>query len=156
MTETAKSYPLGLGNGSLFEFSDGTVAYRESGKIIPAFRVSIRDVTGLSMRRAKKDERENGLGIFTFGGLRSLQQVLAFRGSGTTIAEVVVSVDAARQIETWFRAHPLFGAGPAPRSADPVGRSSSLSDELRELAGLRDAGILSPEEFERAKNHLLG
>jgi hypothetical protein len=33
--------------------------------------------------------------------------------------------------------------------------SSNVSGELRELAGLRDSGVLSPAEYEQAKNKVL-
>ena len=42
---------------------------------------------------------------------------------------------------------------PAPAMATPIG---SVADELQKLAGFRDAGVLSPEEFEAQKAKLLG
>ena len=42
---------------------------------------------------------------------------------------------------------------PAPAAAAPGG--SSLVDQLTQLAQLRDAGVLTPDEFESAKAKLL-
>ena len=39
---------LGIGNGSLLEYPDGSVEYRQTGKVLSAFRVGVRDVTGFS------------------------------------------------------------------------------------------------------------
>jgi predicted Zn-dependent peptidase len=39
---------------------------------------------------------------------------------------------------------------------DAKSSAGALSSELRELAGLRDEGVLSEEEFDAAKRKLLG
>jgi hypothetical protein len=38
----------------------------------------------------------------------------------------------------------------------PASHAASTADELTKLAGLRDAGVLTPEEFEAQKAKLLG
>ncbi|THA32153.1 DUF4429 domain-containing protein [Streptomyces sp. A1277] len=40
--------------------------------------------------------------------------------------------------------------------AAPAATSSSVADELTKLAGLREAGILTPEEFDAQKSRILG
>jgi Short C-terminal domain/Domain of unknwon function (DUF3824) len=47
---------------------------------------------------------------------------------------------------------PPAAAPPAPMSA---GGPTNLADELTKLKGLADAGVLTPEEFEAAKQKLL-
>jgi Short C-terminal domain/Phospholipase_D-nuclease N-terminal len=42
------------------------------------------------------------------------------------------------------------------QEAAGTGGGSSVASELRELAGLRDSGVLSPEEYEQAKTKVLG
>ena len=44
---------------------------------------------------------------------------------------------------------------PAPVAAAPSGNGKSLTDELRDLAELRDAGILDEDEFKSAKQRLI-
>ena len=44
---------------------------------------------------------------------------------------------------------------PQPNPSTPIPRSS-VADELKKLAELRDSGVLSEEEFERAKRRQLG
>jgi hypothetical protein len=84
-----------------------------------------------------------------------MQQVLTVQGSGTTLAEVAVNYRTAQKIEQWFRAHASFGdSAPAPTAS--AGLGVSVADELAKLMLLRDAGVLSPEEFDAQKARLLG
>ncbi|WP_156150453.1 SHOCT domain-containing protein [Gordonia sihwensis] len=92
-------------------------------------------------------------------GASGMQQVFVVQGSGTTLAEVAVNYGAADKIEQALRAHPMFGTKtsrpePVPTAA-PSSPSTSWVDELAKLAALRDAGALTTEEFETAKNKLL-
>lgn len=96
------SHGLGFGHGSLIEYPDGTVEYRRTGTILPAFRVRVADVIGFSVRRATRDDKQRLEATF-------LQQVLTVQGSGTTLAEVAINHGTAEKIEGWFRAHPEFG-----------------------------------------------
>ncbi len=142
------SHGLGMGKGSLIEHDDGTVEYRQTGKLIPAFRVRVRDVSGFSIRKATRDDKKRLNAL-------SMQEVLTIQGSGTMLAEVAVNRGTGEKIEEWFRAHADFGAGARPR-ASPSAGTVSVADELAKLAQLRDAGILSPDEFEAQKAKLLG
>jgi transposase-like protein len=148
MADKPVSHGLGFGSGSLIEHPDGSVEYRPTGKLMPAFRVVIRDIAGFSVRRVTRDDKKRL-------DASSLQQILTIQGSGTTLAEVAVSYGTAEKIEQWFRAHPHFGKS-ALTSAAPGGPGFSTADELAKLAQLRDAGVLSAEEFAAQKAKLLG
>jgi hypothetical protein len=143
------SHGLGFGNGSLTEHPDGTVEYRPSGKLLPAFRVRVADIAGFSVRKVTRDDKKRL-------DASSLQQVLTIQGSGTTLAEVPVNHGSAKKIEDWFRAHPNFGGAvriPVQAAGEPL---FSVADELIKLAHLRDAGVLTPEQFEEQKLRLIG
>lgn len=153
MSDKPISHGLGFGNGSLIEHPDGTVEYRQTGKLLSAFSVRVRDVTGFSVRKVTRDDKKR---LKASG----LQQVLTVQGSGTTLAEVAINHGTAQKIEAWFRAHRDFGSGAqsqapvAQQGSQPVA-PSSVADELMKLAQLRDAGVLTPDEFEAQKSKLL-
>src|SRR5258708_2009231 len=119
--------------------------------MLPAFKVNIEDVSGFSVRKATRQDRKNGAS--------ALQQVFVLQGSGTELAACPVNYGTAEKIEAWIRAHPSF-RGNVPQNApaaDLQGAAPvSIADELTKLAQLRDAGVLSPEDFDQAKAKLLG
>lgn len=153
MPDSPISHGLGVGHGSLIEYPDGSVEYRATGKFLPAFRVRVRDVVGFSVRKVTRDDKKQLKAS-------SLQQVLSVQGSGTTLAEVAINHGTAQKIEDWFRVHQDFDG--RPRSQAPASQSpqpivaGSIADELMKLAQLRDAGVLTPAEFETQKGRLLG
>lgn len=55
-----------------------------------------------------------------------------------------------------FRAFTQRGGGGAAGAQADGGASGSHADDLQKLADLRDRGVLSDEEFERAKAKVLG
>lgn len=150
-----KKHGLGVGNGKLIEYEDGTVGYIQTGQFTQAFRVKIADVTGFSVVKAGK----------------ILTREVNVLGNGTLLGTAEVNHGTAELIEKWFRAHPDFGrdtsaevlnqVAPPPtiaRSADPPAAAPSsalVADELRKLADLRSEGILSDEEFNAQKQRLL-
>ena len=146
-----QSHGLGLGNGSIIDYGGGIIEYRQTGKLLPAFKVNIADATGFSVRKATRQDRKNGAS--------ALQQMFVLQGSGTELAACPVNHGTAQKIEAWIRAHPSF-RGNVPQNAPvaaPQGQAPvSIADELTKLIQLRDAGMLSPEEFGRAKAKLLG
>lgn len=148
LADRGTSHGLGFGSGSLIEHEDGSVEYRQTGKLIPAFTVQMRDVVGFSARKATRDDKKRL-------GASSLQQVLTVQGSGTTLAEVAVNHGTATKIEEWFRARPEFGA-PKQAVASPSATGVSVADELAKLLQLRDVGVLTQDEFEVQKARLLG
>lgn len=123
--------------------------YASNGKVLPAFKLRVRDVVGFSVRKATRDDKKRLKAS-------SLQEVLTVRGSGTTLAEVAVNYGTAQKIEDWFRAHMEFGQGAlgqAPQAVTQVA-SVSIADELMKLAQLRDAGVISADEFDAQKSKL--
>ncbi|MER7272152.1 SHOCT domain-containing protein [Micromonospora carbonacea] len=148
MIEKPVSHGLGFGSGSIIEFPDGSVEYRPTGKLLPAFRVMIRDISGFSVRKVTRDDKKRLKAS-------SMQQILTLQGSGTTLAEVPVNYGTAEKIEQWLRSHPDFRRPiqPSAASAQP---GISVADELTKLVQLRDAGVLSPDEFVAQKKRLLG
>ena len=146
-----QSHGLGFGNGSIIDYGDGIIEYRQTGKLLPAFKINIADITGFSVRKATKQDRKNGAS--------SLQQVFVLQGSGTELAACPVNYGTAQKIEAWIRAHPSF-RGNVPQNA-PVAAAQGaapvdIADQLAKLVQLRDAGVLSPEDFDKAKAKLLG
>jgi hypothetical protein len=124
------SHGLGFGHGSLIEYSDGTVEYRRTGTIMPAFKVRVVDVIGFSVRRATRDDKQRLEATF-------LQQVLTVQGSGTTLAEVAINLGTAEKIEEWFRAHPEFGrVMSSPARPAPVVRFIDAAADARRVIEL--------------------
>jgi hypothetical protein len=119
--------------------------------LLPAFKVNIADVTGFSVRKATKQDKKNGA--------TALQQVFVLQGSGTELATCPVNYGTAQKIEAWIRAHPSF-RGNVPQNAPVVAPQGTIqvdiADQLTRLVQLRDAGVLSPEEFDKAKAKLIG
>ena len=145
--EVGNSIGLGVGNGSVIDYGD-SIEYRQTGKLIPAFRVNVADIVGFSVRKATRDDKKRL-------GASMLQQVFVVQGSGTTLAEAAVNQGTAEKIEQVLRAHPKF-ANNARQAAPVPTPAASWVDELAKLAALREAGALTPEEFETAKRKLLG
>ena len=138
-------HKLGVGNGSIVDNGDGTASYRATGTLTQAFRVNIADITGFAVRKDGK--------VF--------ERTFVVLGHGTELASVSVNHGTSEKIEAWFRGHPLFrgnvpqGTPNMPLSPKAGKAAGTLADELIKLARLRDAGVLSQQEFERAKAKLL-
>ena len=148
--EAGNSIGLGFGNGSVIDYGD-SVEYRQTGKLIPAFRVTVADITGFSVRKVTRDDKKRL-------DASALQQVFVVQGSGTTLAEVAVNHGTAAKIEQVLRAHPRFGTNvhqSTPGASSTATPTTSWVDELAKLAALRDTGVLTSEEFEIAKRKLI-
>ena len=141
------THGFGLGNGGISDLGDGVVEYRATGKIFPAFRVNVADVTGFAVRRPGRADKSLGAS--------GMQQIFSIIGGGTELAACAVNYGTSAKIEAWIRAQPLFGKNVAPASATPPASQGTLSEELTKLAGLRDSGVLTPDEFNQAKAKLL-
>lgn len=149
--DAGSSIGLGVGHGSLIDYGD-SVEYRQTGKLLPAFRVTVADVVGFSVRKVTRDDRKRLKAS-------ALQQVLVVQGSGTTLAEAAVNHGTAGRIEQAIRAHPAFGGNIAASptfSGAAADTPKSWVDDLAQLATLRDTGALTAEEFETAKRKLMG
>ena len=146
-----ESHGLGLGNGSIIDLGGGIIEYRQTGKLLSAFKVNIADITGFSVRKATRQDKRNGAS--------ALQQVFVVQGSGTELAACPVNYGTAQKIEAWIRQHPAF-RGNEPRNPSVTASQGTarvdIADQLSKLAELRSAGVLSQEEFDRAKAKLLG
>lgn len=146
-----ESHGLGFGNGSIIDLGGGIIEYRQTGKLLPAFKVNIADITGFSVRKATRQDKKNGAS--------ALQQVFVVQGGGTELAACPVNHGTAQKIEAWIRQHPAFRGNAsqnAPGSASQGAGQVDIADQLSKLAHLRSAGVLSQEEFDRAKAKLLG
>jgi len=146
-----ESHGLGFGNGSIIDLGGGIIEYRQTGKLLSAFKVNIADITGFSVRKATRQDKRNGAS--------ALQQVFVVQGSGTELAACPVNYGTAQKIEAWIRQHPAF-RGNVPQNAAAAAPQGTgrvdIADQLAKLAQLRSAGVLSQEEFDRAKTKLLG
>jgi hypothetical protein len=138
-----KRHGLGLGNGKIVEFDDGSAGYIKTGGLAQAFRVQIGDVTGFSVTKSPK----------------LLERQLNVLGNGTLLASVSVNHGTSERIERWFRSHPLFATRATPIAmAEPASTPPDglIADELRKLGDLKADGLLTEEEFLAQKQRLLG
>ena len=136
---------LGVGAGSMIDNRDGTISYRATGNLTQAFRVNIADVTGFAVRKGNK----------------MLERTFVVLGHGTELAEVSVAHGVSEKIEQWIREHPDFRgnvpqASTTAESAAAPRSALSVADELAKLAELRNAGVLTDDEFAAQKAKLLG
>lgn len=85
--------------------------------------------------------------IHTGGAARVIEQVV--KGEAESVAAVI-----RERVEAAIRSYQYPPAShiAAPSESKPL----SVAAELRELAELRDQGILTPEEFDAQKARLLG
>jgi len=119
---------LGVGHGKIRDNGDGTASYFKPFDYVQSFHVRISDVTGFAV--------SNG-------------RMFRILGHGAELASTMTTTNAAIRLEAWFRAHPDFGRSAAPETApaSPQLEGRLIADELTKLAGLRDAGVLTPDEF---------
>src|SRR3954468_19744045 len=89
---TGQSHGLGFGSGSGSDHGGGIIEYRQTGKLLRAFKVNIADITGFSVGKATKQDKKSG-------GASALQQVFVLQGSGTEIGSCAVNYGTAEKIE---------------------------------------------------------
>ena len=143
-----ESHGLGVGRGSIIDLNNGQIEYRQTGKIMPAFRVTVSDITGFATRKPSTTDKRDGAS--------GAQQIFVILGGGTELASCAVNYGTAPKIEAWISAHPLFKQNaPESAAAAPVSSGGGLAEQLSKLAELRDAGVLSADEFDQAKAKLL-
>jgi hypothetical protein len=88
------------------------------------------------------------------GLLRGIARTAAIAGTATAVSNRV----SRRQGERWAQQEEQrYAQEPAPAPAQPAAPSeSSTIDQLKELAALKEQGILTEEEFAAQKAKLLG
>jgi hypothetical protein len=82
------------------------------------------------------------------GLVRGVARTAAVAGTATAVSNRV----SRRQAERWAAQEP---APQAPAAAEPQPAAAPI-EQLKELAGLRDSGVLTEEEFAAQKAKLLG
>jgi putative oligomerization/nucleic acid binding protein len=120
--------------------------YRQTGKLLSAFKVNVADVTGFSVREVTRQDKKNGAG--------ALQQMLILQGSGQSLRPARSTTELRRRSRRGSERIRLF-LGTSPQNAAGAAPPVSIADELVKLAQLRDSGVLSPDEFAQAKAKLL-
>lgn len=137
------THGLGIGAGSMIDNGDGTISYRATGKLTQAFRINIGDITGFAVRKDGK----------------LLERTFVVLGNGTELGAVSVNHGTAEKIEEWIRQQPDFRGNTQQVSVSPAATPAPspalIADELLKLAQLRDAGVLTQDEFLAQKARLL-
>jgi hypothetical protein len=114
---------------------------------VPLFSVTTQSGTQeLVLKGSKKDAHEPALALFNH-----------LREKLSQLASVPISETHNKGImkEVWsFYAPPQLAVMGTRTQGSRI--SESIPDQIRKLAELRDAGILTPEEFEKKKTELLG
>ena len=142
------AHGLGVGRGSLYEYSDGTVAYRPTGSLLPAFRVRIADVAGFSTRHATPADRRQLKA-------NNLQQVLTVHGLGGLLAEAAVNYGTAELIQSWFWQKQTQARSQPQLPLHTLNVSDSAADEIAKLKALVDGGAITYREFKKRKKAIL-
>jgi Short C-terminal domain len=88
------------------------------------------------------------------GLLRGIARTAVIAGTATSVSNRV----SRRQGERWARQaqpEPDYEAAP-PEAPAPAGPSSDAIQKLKDLAALKDQGVLTEEEFATQKARILG
>jgi hypothetical protein len=87
------------------------------------------------------------------GLLRGMARTAVVAGTATAVSNRV----SRRQAQRWGaqEAYPEERYAPPPPPAEPAGGGQSRVDALKELAALKDQGVLTEEEFAAEKARIL-
>jgi hypothetical protein len=87
------------------------------------------------------------------GLLRGMARTAVVAGTATAVSNRV----SRRQAQRWGaqEAYPEEQYAPPPPPAEPTGGGQSRVEALKELASLKDQGVLSEEEFAAEKARVL-
>ena len=87
------------------------------------------------------------------GLLRGIVRTAAISGTATAVSNRV----SRRQAERWAQqdAQPAYGYAEPPPPPPPAAPASDLISQLKELAALREQGILTDAEFAEQKSRIL-
>ena len=90
------------------------------------------------------------------GLLRGIARTAVVAGTATAVSNRV----SRRQGERWARQgyydEPEPQPAPAPAAAAPAAPAADPIEQLKELAQLKEQGVLTPEEFAVQKSRILG
>ena len=91
------------------------------------------------------------------GLLRGMARTAVVAGTATAVSNRV----SRRQAERWAAQDPYYQQqyaepAPAPAAPEPQAAGASRVDQLKELAALKEQGVLSDEEFAAEKARILG
>jgi hypothetical protein len=89
------------------------------------------------------------------GLLRGMARTAVIAGTATAVSNNVSRRQAGRWAEQDQQAYQEEQAAPPPPAPAPPAEPD-LATELKKLADLRDAGILTDEEFQAKKTQMLG
>lgn len=114
--------------------------------------IPIKNITSIQF---KKPGFTNGYIEFTFSGGKET------KGKGTfgAVENENAMVFTSKHLKDFIKAKELIEQYRAELEAAPTkeqNATASVAEQIRELAKLRDEGILSDDEFEAAKKKLLG
>jgi hypothetical protein len=90
------------------------------------------------------------------GLLRGMARTAVVAGTATAVSNRV----SRRQAERWAAqeappAYPPQGYAPAPEAPAPAGGGESRVEKLKDLAALKEQGVLTDEEFAAEKARIL-
>ncbi len=86
------------------------------------------------------------------GLLRGIARTTVIAGTATAVSNGV----SRRQQERWARQGPAEPEAYAPPPAEPAAAAPDLVTQLKELAALKEQGVLTDAEFATQKARLLG
>ena len=86
------------------------------------------------------------------GLLRGVARTAAIAGTATAVSNRV----SRRQANRWAQQEPEPTYAEPPPAAAPAAPAADPIEQLKQLAELRDQGILTEEEFARQKAKILG
>src|SRR6478736_6969858 len=119
------------------ELTDERLVVRVGDEAVPRYDVAFHQIT----------EVEDVVGLWTgYITVHMGESKLVF--ARVPKAEVRPMAVALRRL--------VAQAGPAPDELPSAGHAPSPLEELERLGRLRDAGVLTPDEFDEAKRKLLG
>lgn len=138
---TAARWSAAAMTGGLSLLATGIKGRKQFGNMIP-----IRMIQGVTTQRA-------GIG-FTAVKVKTASDTIEFRVTKADAESVKSTItNLMLQGPIPAPAPPMAPAAAPPHQ--PAAEPASVADELKKLAELRDAGVLSAEEFEAQKTRLL-
>jgi hypothetical protein len=89
------------------------------------------------------------------GLLRGMARTAVVAGTATAVSNRVSRRQASRWAAQDAPAYPQQYAAPPPPAPAPAGTGESVVDQLKELASLKEQGVLTEEEFAAQKARIL-